>query len=208
MNATGPIRLALFDMNGVVYVYDRAERIRRLAAATGLAADVIDARIWGEGLEDAADAGAFPTPESHLAAWRARLGVPLALDEWIDACAAGLKPIPETIAVVDRLIAAGLAVGVLTNNGPLIERYRHHIAPEIAARCEGRFLVSSAFRLGKPDPAVYAAALDRLGFAPAETVFIDDRQDNVDGARAAGLVGLLYESPAQLATALAALGCL
>jgi putative hydrolase of the HAD superfamily len=36
--------------------------------------------------------------------------------------------------------------------------------------------------LRKPDPAMYRRALDILGSAPERTLFIDDRQENVDGA--------------------------
>jgi HAD superfamily hydrolase (TIGR01509 family) len=41
--------------------------------------------------------------------------------------------------------------------------------------------------LRKPDVAIYRRALDILGSDPQRTLFIDDRQENVEGAVAAGM---------------------
>jgi len=46
--------------------------------------------------------------------------------------------------------------------------------------------------LAKPDPAIYNLTLERLGTRPEETVFIDDKQPNIDAARELGLVGILF----------------
>lgn len=47
----------------------------------------------------------------------------------------------------------------------------------------------------KPNPAIYAIALDRLGgVAPERAVFLDDAPGNVAGARRAGLHALLVEA--------------
>lgn len=50
-----------------------------------------------------------------------------------------------------------------------------------------------SFELGayKPDPALYAAALERMGLAPEETIFIDDLPKNLVGARNAGITPVL-----------------
>lgn len=49
----------------------------------------------------------------------------------------------------------------------------------------------------KPDPRIYAIAIERLGVAPGEIVFLDDRPENVDAARAAGIQAVLFTSTAQ-----------
>jgi 2-haloacid dehalogenase len=41
--------------------------------------------------------------------------------------------------------------------------------------------------LVKPDPAIYALALDRFGLAAREAVFVDDNPANVEAARAMGI---------------------
>lgn len=202
------IRLALFDMDDVVYTYTRADRIAHIASVTGLDPEFINERIWGEGLEAAADGGAFPTPELYIASWRDRLGCPLAVEDWVEARRLGMRPIPGTLVLIERLIAAGTTVGVLTNNGPLVHAYRQTLAPDLARLAGDRFLVSSSFSTLKPDPQVFHRALGQLGFLPEESFFTDDMPENVEGARAAGLLGAVFTTPTALEAELVSLGLL
>jgi putative hydrolase of the HAD superfamily len=59
-------------------------------------------------------------------------------------------------------------------------------------------VVDSAFvGTRKPEPEIYAITLERLG-VPAETcVFIDDLEPNVDGAKTAGMHGIVHRDTAQ-----------
>jgi 2-haloacid dehalogenase len=50
----------------------------------------------------------------------------------------------------------------------------------------GDIIVSGAEKLVKPDPAIYALALERFGLQSGEAIFIDDNHDNVLSARANG----------------------
>jgi putative hydrolase of the HAD superfamily len=58
----------------------------------------------------------------------------------------------------------------------------------------------------KPDPAIYQLLQDRFALEPAQTVFIDDLQANVNAAIALGWHGILFESPQQLESRLVAMG--
>ncbi len=58
----------------------------------------------------------------------------------------------------------------------------------------------------KPEAAYYAAVLERLSVPAARCVFIDDREPNCDGARAAGMHAIRFEDGVTTATALSALG--
>lgn len=49
----------------------------------------------------------------------------------------------------------------------------------------------------KPDARVYAVTCDELGLPPAETVFLDDVEENVAGAREAGMRAVRFESNTQ-----------
>ncbi|MBP6796517.1 MAG: HAD-IA family hydrolase, partial [Luteimonas sp.] len=60
------------------------------------------------------------------------------------------------------------------------------VAP-VYPRFEGRVLCSGALRMRKPDPAIFAHALDLLGWRAAETLFVDDSFANVQAARKTGL---------------------
>jgi FMN phosphatase YigB (HAD superfamily) len=65
-----------------------------------------------------------------------------------------------------------------------------------------------SYQLGmaKPDPEIYRYTLDKLGVQPAETLFIDDKIDNVEAAQALGIQILLYTSVEQLRADLIAAG--
>ena len=49
--------------------------------------------------------------------------------------------------------------------------------------------VTFSYELGviKPEPEIYRHAIQGLGVEPTEALFLDDRPENVEGARAAGL---------------------
>ncbi len=69
-------------------------------------------------------------------------------------------------------------------------------------------VVSGEVKLLKPDPAIYFLALDRFGLKPAEALFIDDREINVEGARAVGMQAHLFVGADDLRTRLASEGLL
>jgi putative hydrolase of the HAD superfamily len=56
--------------------------------------------------------------------------------------------------------------------------------------------VTFSYELGivKPDAAIYHDALRGLDVAPGEALFLDDRPENIEGARAVGLMGEVYSS--------------
>jgi putative hydrolase of the HAD superfamily len=61
-------------------------------------------------------------------------------------------------------------------------------------------------KLAKPDPAIYRLTLDRLGTRPEETLFIDDKQVNIDAARELGMIGIQFSTVEHLREQLIALG--
>jgi 2-haloacid dehalogenase len=69
-------------------------------------------------------------------------------------------------------------------------------------------LISGDEGIAKPDPAIYELLLDRFDLTARHTVFIDDREENIAAARSAGLVGVHFESAAQLRRELVRLGVL
>lgn len=65
---------------------------------------------------------------------------------------------------------------------------------------------SSEVGIRKPDPRIFHLALERLGVAPDEALFLDDYPNNVHAAEALGMRGVLVE--ADPASALAVLDAL
>ncbi len=60
----------------------------------------------------------------------------------------------------------------------------------------------------KPDPAFYRAIEARTGFSPGHLLLIDDRADNIEGARACGWRTILWDGTRRLGEALAEAGVL
>jgi epoxide hydrolase-like predicted phosphatase len=56
--------------------------------------------------------------------------------------------------------------------------------------------------MAKPDPRIYALVCTRLGVQPGETVFLDDAERCVAGARDAGLHAILYHDNGQAIAAI------
>jgi putative hydrolase of the HAD superfamily len=71
--------------------------------------------------------------------------------------------------------------------------------PEVLARCglDGSLdgvVTSAEVGARKPDPAIFAAALELAGCAPDEAVYVGDSpEEDVEGARAAGIRALLID---------------
>lgn len=110
---------------------------------------------------------------------------------------------PETLVLVDELKAAGVRLAVLSNApssmGRLVEA-----APWSAVFEDLMF--SGDHGVVKPHPEVFGVLLGRLGAAAGRTVLVDDRADNVAGARAAGMAAIEFRSTAQAREELRALG--
>ena len=64
---------------------------------------------------------------------------------------------------------------------------------------------SCAVRLLKPDPAIYEHTLRGLGVAAQEALFVDDREPNIQAARALGMSAIQFRSVKQLKDELAAI---
>jgi putative hydrolase of the HAD superfamily len=53
-------------------------------------------------------------------------------------------------------------------------------------------LTSCYIGLRKPDPAIYQRAIDIVGASPERILFIDDRPENIGGAKTAGLSAIRF----------------
>ncbi|MBS1725812.1 MAG: HAD family phosphatase [Armatimonadetes bacterium] len=175
----------LFDMDDVLCHLDDTKRIQYLHDLSGMPHDDIAYAIWGSGFEDRTDAGEF-TAEEYLVEFGQRIGYPISRRQWCEYRKSGMTPIPEMLA-----FAAGLKdshkIGILTNNGLLLVEEIDFLFPELRDIFGDNIFCSAQFGFRKPDPAVYIAACGELGTITSATLFIDDRHQNVEGARSAGM---------------------
>jgi putative hydrolase of the HAD superfamily len=108
-----------------------------------------------------------------------------------------LRPNAEMVAYVRELRGRGVRAALLTNNVREWEPLWRAKLPEIDELFE--LVVDSAFvGLRKPDPAIYALTLERLGgVASGRCVFVDDLDVNCEAARALGMAAVRFESAGQ-----------
>ena len=105
------------------------------------------------------------------------------LDDWLHI----LRPRHRMEELVRRLKSHGYCVYYLSNIPEdvlalLMERDFQGLFDGGVASCE--------VHINKPDPRIYQALLDKYGLKASESVFIDDRQDNVQAAFELGFVGI------------------
>ena len=110
----------------------------------------------------------------------------------------------DSVALMEALIDGGRDVTMLTN-----------FASDTFREAQERFTflkrprgvtVSGDIKLIKPDRAIYDHHVKSFGLQPAATLFIDDSQKNVDGAKDAGWQAVLFTDAATLRSDLAERG--
>ncbi len=67
-------------------------------------------------------------------------------------------------------------------------------------------VVSSKEKITKPDRRIYEIALERMKLSAEDILFVDDRVENLEGAKALNIQGIQYESLIQLKKDLTQLG--
>ena len=60
----------------------------------------------------------------------------------------------------------------------------------------------------KPEKAIYDKALNLMEVSGKETIFLDDKLENIEGAEKVGIAGILVETPSQMYAKLNELGVL
>jgi putative hydrolase of the HAD superfamily len=195
-----------FD-SGRVEPHELAERIAR---RTGASADAVKAQVFQTFAPDA-DWSAFDRgvvePGVLAARIAERTGLPReGMTALIDAIPDHLQPMPDSVALIERVRAAGHRLALLSN---MPRPYADHL--EAAHECFGWFEHRTwSGRIGaiKPERGIFDHVQSALAFDPAHAMFIDDHHGNIDAARSCGWNALHFENAAQCEAALAARGWL
>jgi putative hydrolase of the HAD superfamily len=97
------------------------------------------------------------------------------------------QPHGSVLSLIGRLASAGSYSRLATiNNEPrALNRYR--IDTFRLRDLFSAFFSSCYLGVRKPDARIYEIALDVMQAAPATSLFVDDREENVEGARALGI---------------------
>ncbi|MHB1673935.1 MAG: HAD family hydrolase [Acidobacteriaceae bacterium] len=192
-----PLRAVIFDYGLVLSGPPEPGARARLLEISGLSAEVFDAHYWKYRLDYdrgtlnghtywptiARDTGVSLSPEQI----EALIEQDVLLWATVD---------PVMLAWVDRVRASGMKTAILSNMGEDLLAYMrdnfrwldrfHHLTWS----CE--------LNLIKPMAAIYEHTLEQLNVGADEALFLDDRLENVEGARAVGIHSLLFRGVGNL----------
>ena len=170
------------DENRAVDGHVQAELMRRLTAPTGRSVHMTPEALAAWMNRDLAphlhrEAYLHVLRESGLARHHAESLYARVIDP------ASWMPYPDTAAVLGGLHRRGVRTAVVSN-----------IAFDVRPAFEGigracdvdEFVLSFEVGAVKPDPAIFAAALDRLGVPPERALMVGDSDEADGGARALG----------------------
>lgn len=110
------------------------------------------------------------------------------------------RPNAPMIDWAARLQQAGIRTGILSNIGDAMEAGIRTEASWLSGFAHHTF--SHRLKLAKPELAIYRHAADGLGVTPEHILFIDDREENIVGAEAAGMQAILYGTHEQFIAAM------
>ena len=104
-----------------------------------------------------------------------------------------VTPMEYTRGWITSLRAAGYRVYVLSNFGEYAQKRAVELGAINFMDLLDGYIYSYMIHEIKPDRAIYEALTDKYDLVASECVFIDDVDINVEGARAAGMQGLLFK---------------
>ncbi|MBR0778259.1 HAD family phosphatase [Bradyrhizobium diazoefficiens] len=172
-------------MDNVLCDYDRGKRVAHLAQLAGATSEFVYKAIWESGFELLGDSGAVDAA-GYLRGFGERIGYPLSLEEWVEARRRSMMADLAMLEIVGQL-RGSVDIAVLTNNSTLVSDHIDTLLPELRPLFGPRIYTSARFKAAKPDPLCYRLCVSELGVKPEAVLFVDDLEENVAGAREAGL---------------------
>ena len=179
-----PVRNVIFDMGNVLMTFN-GPYFASCFTDTPEDAALLNAALFGSPLWTLLDSGTI----GHETMTRyAEHHLPERLHPNLHECLAHWPERSEAIADVNelgiRLKEEGFGVYVLSNASTRIMEQLGH-APVVP--CVDGVVVSADERMMKPDPSIYQLLCERYDLDPAECLFVDDNEDNCEGALVAGM---------------------
>lgn len=189
------IRAVIWDVGGVLLrTEDRTPRAQA-AARLGLTYEQLDEIVFGGDLGRRAQLGEISTRELWEQVGRKLNLSPDELPRLADAFFAGDR-LDTSLMDFIRTLRPRYKTGVISNAWDDLIRFmteRWQMADAF-----DHIIGSADVGLMKPDPRIFRLSLQGLGVEPQEAVFIDDNLANVEGARAAGLHAIHFQSREQV----------
>lgn len=188
------IKNIIFDVGNVLVEYNPDGLMRRLGfdeeTLQAVNQAVFQNELWNE-----SDRGVL-SPEELLEAFIANNPVyEKEIRQVIDAVGDTISLMPYTVEWVKGLKERGYHLYILSNYAEYTyEKTSHKM--EFLPYMDG-VVFSYRCKLIKPEKEIYEYICETYGLKPEESVFLDDREDNVQAARNMGMNGIVFENYAQ-----------
>ena len=198
------IRGVIFDYGMVLSNPADPAAHERMVAASGLSAEEFDRHYWNNrhnydlGMKGpaywqkiAGDAGTTFTPEQIDILIESDILMWTSLNEEMLGWVVALQNAGFRTAILSNMVWEIL--GYMRQEFGWLSHFHHH-----TWSCE--------LGIGKPDPAIYTHTCEKLDILPSETLFLDDKPENIAGAERVGLHAIQFSSIEQLRKDLEARG--
>ena len=199
------IRTVISDLGRVVLWFDNGIFLRKLADRAGRPFEEVKAAVHGDlELLRRFDGGAVTPAEFH-ARVMAIAGADMTYGEFFEIYNDIFTLNAPAVEVLARVKAAGYKTLLLSNTDPGALRLRPATLPRDRALRRLRPVLRAQAPQARPGDLPGRGAA-RPAARPRECVFIDDMEENVKGAVAAGLAGIHYRPETDLAASSKKLG--
>lgn len=190
------IKVCMFDMGGVVDLFDGSEMERKLLRYFGVSDHDTFLSLSPDLKEVIRDFGAGMFDEVEY--WKRFSDITgVVVPNEPNLYTKFFNPVqnPQTLEIIDELKSNGLRVIAGTNVEP------SHRMWHDARNDYGIFdyaYTSDRLHCVKPEPAFFSKIIEAENVSPDEVFFTDDRQENIDVANSLGVNGFLFRSPQSL----------
>jgi epoxide hydrolase-like predicted phosphatase len=185
------LQAVFFDMGGVILRTEYQAPRQHLADRLGMDYADLVKLVFGSETARLASIGLISEDE-HWAAVARRLNLPESQTSAIreEFFAGDIIDLP--LVEYARQLRSHIKVGLLSNAW---SGMRDWIVKRKFADAFDNMTISAEVGVMKPDVRIYLLALEKLGVAASESVFLDDFPENVEGARAVGMNAILFNDP-------------
>ena len=195
---SGEIEVVYFDLGNVLLDFDHGIACRGLASLFETTETRIRDEVFASGLEDRYESGDIDTPSFHAILCE-KFGVAPALADVCTAASDIFRMRHDTVSILAQLKGAGMRTGILSNTCEAHWKFVTDGRYRFLLDLVDHVVLSYEVKAMKPSLVIYAAAAEIAGTIPERIFFMDDRPENVAGARAARIHAYLFIGGAQLA---------
>lgn len=174
-----------FDLGNVLVFFDHEIASRQIAAVANVSIDIIRQEVFHSPLQSDYERGLVSSQE-FVERLSQKLGIPLPIDETLEAASAIFHPHDAIIDSITALKQAGFRLGILSNTCDAHWTWLMRQNYQVLGPWFDVIALSYEMQYAKPDLQIYHKAAEMAGVPGERIFFTDDRLDNIQGAQQAG----------------------